>query len=87
MFNDDDSLKNPILIPNNEPKAVINKIFCDNKGHHTIITVEGKECFFAYYLNIKSNKIRELFKVKDSSILIECVGWDERSNEISTNVL
>ncbi len=86
VFNDDSSLKYGYTIPITEPKAKVNKIFCSNNGYHTIITVEGKENYFAFYLNSRSNKIRELFKVKDQNILIECVGWDERCNEFSTNV-
>ena len=86
VFNDDASLKNSYSLPINESKAHVNKIFSDNKGHHNIITVEGKENYFAFYLNYKSNKIRELFKIKDINVLIESVGWDERCSDNSTNV-
>ncbi len=81
-----DSLKYAFLIPNKE-KALVHKIFCNQKGHHAIISMSNKDCNFGYYFNLRSENIKELPKIKDYALGIESIAWDEKSNnEFSTNV-
>ena len=80
-----DSLNYATLIPNSE-KAAVNKIFINQKGYHAIITLSNKDNKFGYYFNIKSQKIKELFKIKELGISIESIAWDEKCSDASTNV-
>jgi len=81
VFNDSESIKNAYNIPIMErEKGTYTKFFCEPKGNHTIF----KHNKNFYYFNIKSNKIRELSKLKD--IGLESIGWDDKSTELTTNV-
>lgn len=79
VFNDDESLKQAYNIPLLEKeKGVFSKFFCEPRGNHTIIRHNKG----VYYFNIRSSKIKELFKLKEISV--ESIGWDERNNSDST---
>jgi len=86
FFKERDSLKYAFLIPNTE-KASVNKIFVSQKGYHAIISLSNKDTKFGYYFNIKSQKIKELFKIKEFGIAIESIAWDEKCSDTSTNVI
>jgi hypothetical protein len=82
IFSEDESLKQAYNIPMQEKeKAVWTKFFCEPKGNHTIFKHNNN----MYYFNIRSTKIKELFKLKE--IKVESIGWDEKNmNEFNTNV-
>lgn len=82
IYNDDESLKQAYNIPMQEKeRGVFSKFFCEPKGNHTIFR-HNKNMF---YFNIRSNRIKELFKLKEFTV--ESIGWDEKStNEFNTNV-
>jgi hypothetical protein len=79
---DDESLRHAYSIPMQErEKGVFTKFFCEPRGYHTLF----KHNKNLYYFHIRSNKIKELFKLKE--INVESIGWDERCSELSTNVI
>lgn len=51
-------------------------VFCEPSGNHTLIRYLGR----MYYFNIKSIKLKELFTLKNISVI--AVAWDERNANI-----
>jgi hypothetical protein len=78
---DNESVRQAYNIPMaDKVKGVFTRFFCEPKGYHTIFRHNTS----VYYFHIKSQKIKELFKLKE--ILVESIGWDEHNGEHSTNV-
>jgi hypothetical protein len=85
IFDDPESTKQLFQIPPVIEKLYVSKIFCDSKGHHTIIFLSNSQVKLSFYLHIRSNKLKELQKLKD--IQIESIAFDDsKSTESSTNV-
>ena len=79
VFTDNDSLNQAYNIPMQEKeKGVFTKFFCEPRGNHTIFRHNKN----VYYFNIRSNKIKELFKLRE--VPVESIGWDERNTSEST---
>ena len=84
IIDDEDSLRQAFIIPSID-KLQISKIFSDFKGNHSIIGLQYLQIKVNYYFNHKTNKFKELPKLKDN--LIETIAWDENSTELSSNVI
>lgn len=85
IFEDPESTKQVFQLPPVIEKLYVSKIFCENKGNHTIIFLSNSQVKMSFYFNIRSNKFKELQKLKD--IQIESVAFDDiKSNDYSTNV-
>lgn len=81
IFNNDESIKNSYTIPLQErEKGVFTKFFCEPNGNHTII----KHNKYMFYFNFESQKIKELYRLRD--INIESIAWEDKSTINSTNV-
>lgn len=85
IFDDPESTKQVYPLPAVIEKLFISKIFCDSKGNHTIIFLSNAQVKMSFYFHFKSQKFKELQKLKD--IQIESLAFDEvKSNEYTTNV-
>jgi hypothetical protein len=79
VFSEEDSLKQAYSIPlQDKEKGVFTKFFCEPRGNHTIFRHNKG----VYYFNIRSSKIKELFKLRE--VVVESIGWDEKNNSEST---
>ena len=85
IFEDPESTKQVFPIPPVLEKLQVSKIFCESKGYHSIIFLSSAQNKLSYYFHLKSQKFKELNKLKD--VHIESLAFDEsKSTEFSTNV-
>ena len=86
IFRDPESTKQMFPIPFSSPERInVSKIFCDSKGLHSIIFLSNASTRISYYFHIKTQKFKELTKLKD--INVESIAWDDTySTDYSTNV-
>lgn len=86
MFEDPESTKQIYPLPAVIEKLYVSKIYCDNNGYHSIIFLSNSQVKMSFYFHLKSQKFKELSKLKD--IQIESLSFDEvKSTEFTTNVI
>lgn len=85
IFDDLESTKQVYQLPPVPEKLLVSKIFCDQKGHHTIIYLSNSQVKMCFYFHHRAQKFKELQKLKD--LQIESLSFDEaKSTEYTTSV-